>query len=626
MREAIDEYKLGIESGDKYNENGTFGPKAKAFTGNNALGKLGNRIDSLVGLLLEIPDRAAIKAQYNSVLNQLIKSNPEAVQANEGLPTPEMVDTALWSALNITFRDDNRVTEAMQTVRNGLNIAGDIIAPFVKTPTNVVMRGLEFTPVAWGEALYKGLIGPNSMRALKKEGESTLRIQREIAQLIGRGAVGTALILAGTALRQAGLGTGGDEEEVAKEQGWRQVTGEQANSIKIGDHYYDISSIPPLSIPLLAGMALKGGISWGNFFGAIGGLANSATEMPVLQGVKELLGGGYGQKGAGEVAATLVGNLATQVIPFISLSRQVANLTDPYVRTTSADGTGIEKIAGQTVNKIKNSIPGLRQTLPVKTDQLGNAIENYPAETALGRAGNIFFNPLNMSLENTDPVVKEIDDMYKKTGSTSVLPPTAPTGTFNIDNESYKLTARERQEWQQTAGQFTAEALQDLFDTPEWKNGSLEDQQKMLAKVYTMANIEAKGDYAEDHNLNYTPDEKSGTQYDTLRSQGLSAGVALGILTHKDGTAETAGYIYDHISDQSQREAALAAVGVTAKAWQKGYKVYSPYMSTADFNTAYIIARKSGIKKEEAIAELRNAGVGLASYNQASRFYRAVHD
>lgn len=629
LAEAVNEYKLGLDRGDKYTENNKpYGAKGKAFNSTNALGRLGNAIDGVIGAFLEIPDRAAMKAQYNNVLDQLMRANPKEVEANNGLPTPEMVDTALWSSLNITFKDDNKATDAMSAMRDAVGIAGDIIAPFTKTPTNVVLRGLEFSPVGWGEAFVKGFVGPNSLKQLKKNGESTMKVQREISQLIGRGFVGSALIVAGMYLKGAGAGTGDDADEVAKEQGWRQVTGEQPNSVKIGNKYYDISSIPPLSIPLLAGMATSGRMSWGNFFSAVSKLASSATDMPVLEGIRDIIGGGFKDKGAGEVAAQMLGDLATQVIPFISLSRQVANTTDPYARATGGEGEGVAKIASQTVNSIKASIPGLRQTLPQKYDVLDNPVKNYPADNAVERAFNIFLNPLNVSKENTDPTVQAINDIYKKTGNTAFLPKVAPNGSFNIGEEKVKLNPQEKQEWQKASGSVVAPGLESLVNSRDWKTATTEEQAKLATKLYDIGYQTAKDSYADTNNLKNEPESYVG-YYDTLRSNGFDAGFSLSVLAKKsEAPYIAASYIYDHVQDQGQRDKAMESIGETCKKWVQGYNVYAAHYDTATYNKGYAIAASSrkGYDREQKIQDLMNTPeLRLNTYGQAAKFYSIVN-
>lgn len=94
-----------------------------------------------------------------------------------------MIDTAWESALRITFKDENKVVEAMQAIRNAAGVVGDIIAPYTKTPTNLVKLGLEYSPFGWAEAIYK----TGKLKKHAKAGESTMQLQRQIAELWGRG-------------------------------------------------------------------------------------------------------------------------------------------------------------------------------------------------------------------------------------------------------------------------------------------------------------------------------------------------------------------------------------------------------------------------------------------------------
>ena len=91
-------------------------------------------------------------------------------------------------------------------------------------------------------------------------------------------------------------------------------------------------------VPLLAGSAI--GSAWRNqqqdtdakwldyFRGLLSGTVkagNTATEMPMVQGISEVLGGDYEQQGTGESLTKIALTGASQILPFGSLGRQISN-------------------------------------------------------------------------------------------------------------------------------------------------------------------------------------------------------------------------------------------------------------------------------------------------------------
>ncbi|MEG1998222.1 MAG: hypothetical protein RR051_07240, partial [Clostridiales bacterium] len=370
----------------------------------------------------------------------------------------------------------------------------------------MVKIGIEYTPVGIAEGMMKAFVGENSIRKLQQQGVDTMALQRQCAELIGRGSIGTVLMLLGMALGQAKVGTG-DEEEHQNQNQFNRMIGKIPNSFKIGDTYIDLSSLQSAAVPLLAGSAIgaarkdQKGTAEDYLRGLLAGTVkagNTATEMPMVQGISELLGGGYEKQGFAETLAKLGADAVSQIVPFGSLGRQAANAIDPYSRDRSSDSM----LERELVNPVKAQIPGLANNFPIRYDTLGNPQKTYEADTAAGRLFNIFLNPLNTAKDKSTPVTDEIQRLFEESRDKGVFPARAPYNT-SYGNQAYDLSSAERQGWQGSQGQTLSNTLADLFASEAYRDAPTNQKVKMLDYAKDFAHDQAKGGYLAGQGVGY---------------------------------------------------------------------------------------------------------------------------
>ena len=501
-----------------------------------SINKVANDIDHLIGLGLSIGDAPFLIGTYESALAQIMNANgvEEA--------TAEMMDTAWDVAFRRTFRDENAITKALTSMRNSLPFIGETIAPYVQTPANVVLTAIQYSPIGFAEALTKAFIDVGSSKSLRtqiKNNESTMKTQRQIAELVGRGALGTALMLVGSLLRAAGKITGDDDDiDSQKEKNWNKAVGRMGSSIKVGDTYIDPSSLQSLSTPIMAGAAAyesrnddEDGTDWGGIFGAAAKasmkMGNTMLEMPVLQGVADLLGGNYddGELLAG--ALSLAGNAVTQLVPFGSVLKQGAKAVDPYSRVQSEINAGpVERVAKSTVNNLRSMTPWGRKKLSERYDVLGNPIKNDASDNTAERLYNSFINPFNTSKENANDVTEEIDRLYASLQDTAVLP-SAAGNSISYGGEKYKFTSADKQEYQRVEGESNAEILSKLVNSDAYDRLSDEEKAKVLSSVYDYSANKAKANYLKKQGVDYESDAKWMDSIDEIVKTGVDVGDAM---------------------------------------------------------------------------------------------------
>lgn len=560
INKANAQRRLGInlDGSQRYQEGGYLQPKAfNPELAQNPLSKGAatflNWADNLVSTALNYGDAGFFQGYYQDALGQMMRAN----HVTE--PTAEMMEAAVESALRRVFQDDNAVTESMQKLRNAVPYIGEIVAPYVKTPSNVVKIGIEYSPIGIAEGMMKAFVGENSIRRLQQQGVDTLSLQRQCAELIGRGAIGSALMVLGMALGKAGIGTGDEEEDQNRYQ-FNRTIGAIPNSFKIGDTYFDLSSLQSAGVPLLAGSAIGSAwrdqqqntdAKWLDYFrGLLSGTVkagNTATEMPMVQGISELLGGGYDQQGVGDTTAKLMLTGASQILPFGSLGRQVANAIDPYSRDRFSDNM----VEQELINPVKAQIPGLADDFPIRYDTLGNPQQTYEGNSTAERLFNVFLNPLNTAKDKSTPVTDEIQRLFAESQDKSVFPARAPYDT-SYESTSYDFTTQQRQDWQAEQGQTLNQLLSSLFQSDSYRRATASQQVEMIGKAKDYAYAKAKDAFLEGQGISY--EDNTVKKYQDAMDAGLSTTEYLA------GAVATSG---SENSDLQKVEDILAAPGLS---------------------------------------------------------------
>lgn len=347
-------------------------------------------------------------ARAKTIKRSELKSHEAELLKN---PTAEMEFDAMTAADMAVFRNKNVISTAISSARRSLaessagrvaNFGLDQILPFDKTPTNIVARALDYSPVGMVNAVgrttigvTKGTIGAMRSKAgtlpTKREIQTAMSkamdapTQRRIAQLIGRSITGSAgLMTLGYYLASQGMMTGFYEDDDPKGEAMKRASGAQPLSIRIAGRWYSVQGVAPIGMLMGMGATLhqelhkKGG-------NVVGGMARSAYEVVgETPGLKTLHDTGKDigkiQKDRGNVG-DVVGRRVASYIPGVvnDAGQLIPGLRDPNERDPklpykSAETPG-RKAATEFSREIGAKIPGVRRLLPVKKDATGQPIE-----------------------------------------------------------------------------------------------------------------------------------------------------------------------------------------------------------------------------------------------------------
>lgn len=347
----------------------------------------------------------------------------------------EMKTEAAVRATERVFQEDNNIVSAINKARREspmIDLMITSIMPFLKTPTNVASRMMQYSPIGLARAIIQYGLWDG-----KRNGGANFD-QRKFVMNLGRGLTGTGVAIAGALLASLGAIQPGREDEEDKKLGViRKAQGRSYSTyFKLGDWEIPLDFAQPSSGPLYIGAkiawaleemggdvnvpALIGTVLYGSALET----GNQLFDNSFLSGFSALFSGYNDAAGiASNIAENIAENQASRLTP--SAIRALAKVTDPYVRDVYS-----QNAVKQFLNRqIVQNWPLLRQTLPVKTDITGdatlqNGYYNWGQENqnAALHFLNAFATPWTTLGEKNDAALDTLIDLSRRTGETSFLP------------------------------------------------------------------------------------------------------------------------------------------------------------------------------------------------------------
>lgn len=276
-------------------------------------------------------------------------------------PTSEMSTQAILDAEVATFQNDNKFSSALASGRAELgdvgNFAIDMVLPFSKTPTNIIARTLEMTPLGYGKnaaQVAKAIVNKSFTEA----------DQRSFATTFGRASVGSGLILLGYGLAAKGMMTGLPDTDWRKRAQDESKAPHAAILDPLTDRWFSLTRLSPIGTLLAIGATLhrdmheKAPTGKSRAGNVIGGVGQVILDQPMLRAAKEV----SDMISEPDRTPTKAGRMASSFIP--AVVDDVGNLTDK-----------VQRKPGTFREAIKGRIPGLRQSLKPRTNAAGQPIK-----------------------------------------------------------------------------------------------------------------------------------------------------------------------------------------------------------------------------------------------------------
>jgi len=472
-------------------------------------------------LMGDFGDTPFVKKNFVNRLASYMKA--QGIDNIDDIPD-EAISIATQEALKATFKDDNAFTRALQDVKQKSGKFGEIALPFVKTPANLTMRAIDYSPA--------GII--NTIRKARSGAEASAVIDE-----LSKNITGTALIYLGYKLAEKGLLSGSysqDKDEAAfqKQQGMLE------NAIHIGDNYYTYDWTQPASTPLILGQTIYEAVKASDKENANikdivnatykGGLrvANTIINSSPLQSLSDLLGESqYGEEGIAENISNEILEFPQRFIP--SVMGATARTIDPVMRDTYIKDSTLTGALGNQARSAMAKIPFLSQTLPTSYDTWGNE------RTRSDSKGEAFFaqmiNPGQLGNKNETPLDGEIQRLFDSTGNNAVYPLYAARSLDLGSDGNITLTNKQHSDYQKAMGQRSYSYAESIMNDADYKSLSDDDKVKILEKAYKLSNDITKEemfDHVTDSNkklkeIARTGDSKAVAEYliDSIKAESL---------------------------------------------------------------------------------------------------------
>lgn len=435
-----------------------------------------------------------------------------------------------------TFTEDNKVSNWLNEgakLKAGNLPVGEVllggIIPYRRTPLNIMVRGIEYSPAGLAMTLHKAMhVDSNAtFDASNKNGTYTVA---EVLDSLGANLSGTAIFILGVYMQANGLLNGsGDDDK--KKQNFDRATGRQEFSVNTpGGGTATIDWLSPAAMPLLAGAATfesltaeEKNMDAGTLSRVLENLArisDPAFEMSCMQGVTEALSSyNSGVSGATSALWSGLSSYGGQFVP--NVVKKVAYAIDDTKRSTySPKNSPLTKSGAKFEKGIRGGLPLVSKTLQPKIDMWGND-EQRDIENKGWRLISGLVNPTNYKSNRKGKVENELERLYNEVGESKVFP-SSTQGYVQYRNENLYMNEDEYTKYARTKGKNSYKYIAEFMQTPEYNEMPDTEKVTVIEKLYNVANYQARKEFVTGYDgAEFVPD----TQYENP-------------LTYKDGVVK----------------------------------------------------------------------------------------
>lgn len=401
-------------------------------------------VHDFIAMAMQLGDRPFYEQSYQEELDAITRLGTKIQDTREtadgytetylrDMTQEERHAEATRRATERVFQEDNTIIDAINRIKRenkGADMVITAIMPFLKTPTNVAIRSMQYSPIGLAYTVVKnGLIDAKMNNGVNFD-------QRKFVMNLGRGLTGTGMMVLGVALANMGLIRKGREDE----DDAKLAAIEKSNGRSYG-MYFDLGGIQipldfafPAVAPLVTGAEVAESLD--QFEGDFGAMAVDMNKRMAASSIDQLFDNSMlsgvsdvfrGYKDGAQIATSIlegvVENTASRLTP--SAVRAFAKFTDPYVRDTKSQNY-IRQVINQTI--IQNW-PLLRQTLPTAKTitgeeqlQTGANSWNKESQNAALHFLNSFITPWTAGSETSDALLDEMVDIAYRKKETGWLP------------------------------------------------------------------------------------------------------------------------------------------------------------------------------------------------------------
>ncbi len=449
-----------------------------------------------IAMAMQLGDRPFYEQSYQEELDAITRLGTKIQDTREtadgytetylrDMTQEERHAEATRRATERVFQEDNAIIDAINRIKRenkGADMVITAIMPFLKTPTNVAIRSMQYSPIGLAYTVVKnGLIDAKMNNGVNFD-------QRKFVMNLGRGLTGTGMMVLGVALANMGLIRKGREDE----DDAKLAAIEKSNGRSYG-MYFDLGGIQipldfafPAIAPLVTGAEVAESLE--QFEGDFGAMAVDMNKRMAASSIDQLFDNSMlsgvsdvfrGYKDGAQIATSIlegvVENTASRLTP--SAVRAFAKFTDPYVRDTKSQNY-IRQVINQTI--IQNW-PLLRQTLPTAKTitgeeqlQTGANSWNKESQNAALHFLNSFITPWTAGSETSDALLDELVDIAYRKKETGWLPGQLVSGN-KYEVSVTKTLAKELKVGKVGFNQYEGFKIRLTDEEKRWANSTYAD-------------------------------------------------------------------------------------------------------------------------------------------------------
>lgn len=513
--------------------------------------------------LLELEDVVFKRVTYADALAKFLQANgATAQQLSSGQIDTNLLDRARayagQQALKATYQDRNAVSDKVVQLSRMAGPFGEAIMPFKRTPANILVRGLEYSPAGLAKSLTVDL-------AKVKQGKMT---SAEAIDNVAAGITGTGLMALGAYLFMNGMVTGGGGDET--QDALDDLTGKQNYALNLpGGGSITLDWLAPEALPFFMGVRMaetlgEDGVTGDDIISSFGAVVDPMLEMSMLQSLNDLIDSVSYVDSAGKIPAIAGSALVSyfsQGVP--TLFGQIERSFEDKRMTTYTDkGSKIPTDVQYALGRASARIPGQDYQQIPYIDAWGREEESGARPL---RIFNNFLNPSYTSTENVTPVDAEAQRLYDALGeSARIVVPKRAEKSITVDGETVYLDADQYVEYAKKKGQTAYDVLSAIIQTDAYQNMSDADKVSVFEDVYQYANDIGKMAVS-----NYKPEDLTAKMLQT----GVSADKYMVYYQTADANRD------GNITQGESAAALLPVAGLTTqekgKIWQNQNKDWS---------------------------------------------------
>ena len=450
---------------------------------------------------LDAEDAWFSKPHYAYAMAQYCKANgitPQMIESGKGIEKAR--EYAIREAQKATYRDTNSFSQAIselgRTVKPGSNgtrkavaVAMEGILPFRKTPANILVRGVEYSPIGLMNGIKQALFDVRNGTKTAAEAIDSIS-----AGLTGTGLLGLGLFLAAQGLVR---GHGSDDDD---KNAYAELTGHQAYALELPDGTsITLDWLAPECLPFFIGVNLweitDGGeeiLTMSDALNAVTMVSEPLLEMSCLQSLNDVFDAvGYAKNNGISALPAALANAATsyitQALPTILGQAERAGESIRYATYTDKNSV-LTSDMQYAIGRASAKIPGLDYSQIPYIDAWGR-------RESTGNLGkrllNNFLNPAYVSDVSESEMEKELLRLYEATGESGVLPRRAGK-SFSANKETINLTGEQYVKYAEKRGGEAYKWMTALTQNNAYRSMSDEEKADCVKYIYEAANEVAK--------------------------------------------------------------------------------------------------------------------------------------